>query len=285
MIDVRAVALIGALFVAATLSAAESPHKILLIGGTKSHGPGLHDFPNGIRVLDLLLRSSPDLQAVPGLQIESYPDGWPEDSAFDAASTMVWYFDGLEQHPLLAPKRRARFEALMQAGVGLVVLHQATTVPVPDRGVDLARWLGGARHGMFDRATEEAQITVAMPEHPVSRGLAPFKYLDEFYPTIRWRSADEAVTPILEAQLHVEWRDGKTLPRGDPEVSTVAWAYQRPDGGRAFGYTGTHYLVSLDQPVVRKMLLNAIAWTAHIEVPTDGVRSRHPDAAKQAARE
>ncbi len=172
----------------------------------------------------------------------------------------------------------------MQKGVGLVVLHQAATVPMADSTLNLQRWLGGTRFGMFDRATEMAEITPAAPEHPVSRGVAPFTYLDEFYPTIHWqRSA--ALQPILKARLHVEWRDGKDLVIRDPVVSTVAWVYERPDGGRAFGFTGAHYLVALDQPAVRKMLLNAIAWTARIEVPAGGVRSLHPDAATQAARE
>ncbi len=107
----------------------------------------------------------------------------------------------------------------------------------------------------------------------MSRGVAPFTYLDEFYPTIRWqRSA--ALQPILKARLHVEWRDGKDLVIRDPIVSTVAWVYERPDGGRAFGFTGAHYLAAFDQPSVRKLVLNAIAWTARIEVPPDGVRSR-----------
>jgi len=123
-----------------------------------------------------------------------------------------------------------------------------------------------------------AQVTPATPTHPVSRGLAPFTYLDEFYPTIRWRSATEPPTPILKARLHVEFREGKDLVIGEPVISTVAWAYERPGGGRAFGFTGVHYLAALDQPSVRTMLLNAIAWTADIEVPSGGIRSTLRDA-------
>ena len=250
--------------------AADSPRKVVLIGGAKSEGSGRHDYPNAIRVLDRLLKSSPELQSAPGLEIESHPDGWPADSAFDRASAMVWYFDGLDNHPLLATERRERFEAAMRAGVGLVVLHQASTVPATDRTVDLQRWLGGARYGMFDRATEMAEVAPATPAHPVSRGLAPFTYLDEFYPTLRWQ---DGVQPILKARLHVEFREGKDLVIGEPVTSTVAWVYERAGGGRAFGYTGAHYLAAFDQPTVRKMILNAIAWTARIEVPAAGISS------------
>jgi quercetin dioxygenase-like cupin family protein len=267
-------------FVACSASvAADSPRKVVLIGGATSDGPGRHDYPNAIRVLERLLKSSPEL---PGLDIESHPDGWPADSAFERASAVVLYFDGLDKHPLLATERRERFDAAMRAGVGLVVLHQASTVPATDRTLDLRRWLGGARYGMFDRATEMAQIATATPAHPVSRGLVPFTYLDEFYPTLRWR---DGVQPILQAQLHVEFRDGKDLVIGEPVTSTVAWVYERAGGGRAFGYTGAHYLAAFDQPTVRKMILNAIAWTARIEVPAAGISSHDAVVTRAADRQ
>jgi quercetin dioxygenase-like cupin family protein len=272
-------ALCVALVACSASVASDSPRKIVLIGGAKSEGPGRHDYPGAIRVLERLLRSSPEL---PGLDIESHPDGWPADPAFDRASAVVLYFDGLDNHPLLATERRERFEAAMRAGVGLVVLHQASTVPPTDRSLDLQRWLGGARYGMFDRATEMAQIAPATPAHPVSRGLAPFTYLDEFYPTLRWQ---DGVQPILQARLHVEFREGKDLVIGEPVTRTVAWAYERAGGGRAFGYTGAHYLAAFDQPTVRKMILNAIAWTARIEVPAAGISSHDAVVTRAADRQ
>jgi quercetin dioxygenase-like cupin family protein len=272
-------ALCVALVACSASMAADSQRKIVLIGGAKSEGSGRHDYPSAIRVLERLLRSSPEL---PGLDIESHPDGWPTDSAFDRASAVVLYFDGLDNHPLLATERRERFEAAMRAGVGLVVLHQASTVPATDRTLDLQRWLGGARYGMFDRATEMAQIAPATPAHPVSRGLAPFTYLDEFYPTLRWQ---DGVQPILKARLHVEFREGKDLVIGEPVTSTVAWVYERAGGGRAFGYTGVHYLAAFDQPTVRKMILNAIAWTARIEVPAAGISSHDAVVTRAADRQ
>ena len=148
--------------------------------------------------------------------------------------------------------------------------------------LDLQRWLGGARYGMFDRATEMAQISTATPAHPVSRGLAPFTYLDEFYPTLRWQ---DGVQPILKARLHVEFREGKDLVIGEPVTSTVAWVYERAGGGRAFGYTGAHYLAAFDQPTVRKMILNAIAWTARIEVPAAGISSHDAVVTRAADRQ
>lgn len=251
----------------------------MLIGGVKSEGPARHDYPNGIRVLKAILESSPDAKGK--LTVAAYPDGWPKDpSALDGAATIVWYFDGLDKHPLLDAAHRAQFEAAMKRGVGLVVLHQASTVP-PGNDLDLPRWLGGARYGMFDRTTEWAQLESASPTHPIGLGVGAFAYRDEFYPTFRFRSG---TVPVLKAVLHPQYRDGQYLVADMPQTSDAAWAFEREGGGRAFGFSGAHYLETLDEPHVRKMLLNAIFWTAGLEVPEAGVRSGLSDAATRLAR-
>jgi hypothetical protein len=60
----RAALLLGALFLATAVGAAETSHKIVLIGGPKSEGPGRHDYAIAIRVLDQLLKSSTDLRSL-----------------------------------------------------------------------------------------------------------------------------------------------------------------------------------------------------------------------------
>lgn len=255
--------------------------RIVLIGGVKSEAAAQHDYPNGVRLLKAFLDSSPEVQGIEGLVVNAYPDGWPSDAAaFDGVVTIVWYFDGVDKHPLLDASRRAQIETLMKRGVGLVALHQAITVPADDTVIGLDRWLGGARHGMFDRTTEMVAFTPAV--HPASRGVQPFTYQDEFYPTIRF-ATEGKVTPVLTGKLHVQFRDGKFLVIGEPTPSTVAWAFERADGGRAFGFSGAHYLVALDEPPLRRLLLNSIFWTAGIDVPDGGVHSGLADAAHAAA--
>lgn len=259
----------------------EGVRKIVLIGGLKSEGIGQHDYANGVRLLKALLESSAEVRAIDGLVVDAHPGGWPRDgSAFDGAAAVVWYFDGLEKHPLLDAARRAQTEALMEKGIGLVALHQAFTVPDDDTSIGLERWLGGARYGMFDRTTELAELTPA--DHPISRGATTFAYHDEFYPTIRFATAGGRVTPVLAGGLHVQFRQGKFLAIDRSVPSTVAWAFERDGGGRSFGFSGVHYLVALDQPALRRLLLNAILWTAQLDVPAGGVTSG-PEGAAQAA--
>jgi quercetin dioxygenase-like cupin family protein/type 1 glutamine amidotransferase len=240
--------------------------KIVLIGGVKSHGPGEHDFPTGIKRLELLLKTCPDFAALKGLTVEAYPDGWPSSSALENALTVVWYFDGLEKHPLSDASRRVQFERIMDRGVGLVALHQSSTLTPTDAVIALPRWLGAARYGMVDRAMETVEFWPAA--HPVSRGVKPFSIRDEFYPTLRFHGGLKKVTPILTAKFH------RDLPVPEERrLCPVAWTWERPGGGRSFGFTGLHFVSNLEQPELRKLLLNAIVWTAGMEVPTAGVRS------------
>lgn len=249
--------------------------KIILIGGAASEGPARHAYADGVRLLESFLRAAPETR---GAKIETFADGWPADpAAFDGASTLVLYFDGVDKHPLLDAGRRRQFEDLMRRGVGLVALHQASTIPADDAAIDLRRWLGGARSGTFDRSTETVSVQVADPANPLSRGVRGFNYRDEFYPTLGF--ADAGVIPILTGTLHVQYRDGASVVEDLPEKTTLAWAYERARGGRSFGFTGAHYLAALDQPMLRRTLLNAILWTAHIEVPREGAALSSPDAA------
>jgi type 1 glutamine amidotransferase len=53
----------------------------------------------------------------------------------------------------------------------------------------------------------------------------------------------------------------------------VAWACERADGGRGFGFTGGHYHKGWANNEQRKLVLNAILWTAKAKIPADGVAS------------
>ncbi len=62
----------------------------------------------------------------------------------------------------------------------------------------------------------------------------------------------------------------------------MAWAAERADGnGRGFGFTGAHFHRNWQNDDFRKLVLNAIAWTAHAEVPQG--RPREPDSDRRAA--
>ncbi len=60
----------------------------------------------------------------------------------------------------------------------------------------------------------------------------------------------------------------------EPDGNVVAWVRERPGGGRGFSATCGHFYDNWEHPQFRMLILNALAWTAHVEVPSSGVSAR-----------
>ena len=250
----------------------EPPKKIVLVAGAKSHGPGEHEYEKGARLLKQCLDTSPNLH---GFTTEVYTNGWPpDDKAFDDAATVLFYCDGSDRDeqadPLLRGKRLETLQKLMDRGVGFVAVHYTVFVPSKRGGDQFLDWAGGyfdyesgdKPKGWYSKIKNcTARVTPASPDHPVSRGLKPFELTEEFYYNMRFRPGDKRLAPILSA----------AIPDEPPQV--VAWAVERKDGGRGFAWTGGHYHSNWRDENVRRMVLNALVWTAKGEVPDGGVQS------------
>jgi hypothetical protein len=57
------------------------------------------------------------------------------------------------------------------------------------------------------------------------------------------------------------------------EPQHLMWVTERPDGGRGFGFTGGHFHKEWGHEDFRRVVLNALLWTAKAEVPPGGVAS------------
>ena len=55
------------------------------------------------------------------------------------------------------------------------------------------------------------------------------------------------------------------------KAETMMWAYERPNGGRGFGFTGGHTHANWGDAGQRKVVLNALLWVAKADVPKEGV--------------
>jgi putative membrane-bound dehydrogenase-like protein len=248
--------------------------KIVLVAGKPSHGPGEHEFNAGV----LLLKGC--LDKLPRLDVVAYTNGWPEDKdAFKGADAVVLYMDGGDNHPAIQDKRLEQLHQVLKRGAGLACLHYAVEVPKDKGGYELLNWIGGYFETYWSiNPTWEADFK-ELPKHPITRGVKPFKIRDEWYYHMRFQ--EEHVTPILSAVPPDSTREGKDDAHGGNEfvrarkgmAEVTAWAYDRPDGGRGFGFTGGHFHKNWGNDDVRKLVLNAILWIAHVDVPEDGVQS------------
>jgi hypothetical protein len=177
-----------------------------------------------------------------------------------------------------------RLEPLMAKGTGLGCLHYTVDPADPAAVKNLIRWIGGSYERYWSVNPHWEADFQSFPDHPVARGLTPFKSQDEWYYHMRFAPDMEGVTPILAAVPPEKTRQGKDgAHSGNPQVrarsgmkEVVAWVYERPEGGRGFGFTGMHTHWNWAQDSYRKSVLNALVWIAGAEVPNDGVPSKTP---------
>jgi hypothetical protein len=272
----KSVLLTFALTLASTAWAADK--KIVFIAGTPSHESGGHEHRAGC----LLLKGC--LDKVPGITSVVYSNGWPhEANAFDGADAVVMYADGGDGHPALRGDHMKILGDLVKKGVGIGCLHYAVEVPKEKAGAEFLEWIGGYFETYYSVNPHWNAEFNSFPNHPITRGVKPFKAYDEWYYHMRFPPGMHNVTPILTA-LPPESTRGKPGANdshgGNPEVQKhkgepehVMWALQRPDGGRGFGFTGAHHHRNWGDDNFRKVVLNAIVWIAKADVPEDGIQS------------
>ncbi len=265
---------------------AETTKHILFLAGKKSHGYGAHEHRAGSILLARCLNES-------GLNVKAsvVSDGaWPEAAELERMpDSIVMYCDGYKGH--MAKKHQAAIQAWVDDGVGVVCLHFGVEVDPAELGQEFLDWIGGyfeigwSVNPHWDASFDE------LPEHPITRGVKPFTIRDEWYYHMRFQPNMKGVTPILSSlpPLATLTSRAKDTNRGsNPTVMAevqagkkqhVAWAYERPDGGRGFGFTGGHFHKNWQQDDFRTLVLNALLWTAHADVPPGGVPSRTPSDA------
>jgi len=262
--------------------AAERTTKIVLLGGPQSHNYLAHEHYASFVILAQRLEAA-------GLGIKTVicKDGWPKDeTVLDGAAALVVNCNGGRSH--LLNGHLDKLDALVRGGTGLTLLHFATIIdrgPLADRALDVVGGYDEAHWSVVKWWTAEFK---SLPQHPITRGVKPFSLYDEWYFHMRFRPAMTGVTPILSAVPPDSTREGQDGPHsGNPVVRQqkgmiehVAWASERPDGVRGFGFTGLHWHWLLGHPQFRKVLLNGIAWCARVEIPPQGIESRAPTLAE-----
>jgi hypothetical protein len=151
-----------------------------------------------------------------------------------------------------------------------VFFHWSTFHPVRFHH-QITEWAGGyfdyetgntPNHWYSAIQTWNADSKLGIPEHPLARGVKPFPTQEEYYYRIKFRDNDPRLKPIV-----------LTRPPKETNDFAVGWAVERADGGRGFGFTGGHFYQNWWNPDFRKLVLNAIVWTAKLDVPERGVRS------------
>jgi type 1 glutamine amidotransferase len=279
---------------AGTFSVHGANKRIVLIAGRPSHPPGMHEFRAGSMLLQKALGS------VSGVTVDVYTNGWPsktvngvtsdDNAALSDADAVLIYSDGGAGNPAIQRDHMQVLDALAVKGVGLGFAHYAVEVPAGAPGEAMQRWIGGYYETNFSVNPMWKPAFDAMPKHPITRGVQPFATHDEWYFNMRWAADQKAaarITPILTAKPSDEVRKGPYVsPRGpyphiiadSGKVESMMWVYDRPGGGRSFGFTGGHTHTNWGDVNQRRVMLNALLWIAKVEVPPRGVEDKITEA-------
>jgi len=188
------------------------------------------------------------------------------------------------------------FDKVIKQGVGLACIHYAVEVPKGKPGEYFLEWIGGYFETDWSVNPHwDADIKVGRPHVPCN-GVNDFVINDEWYFHMRFQPDMKGIKPVFSAiapPSTMTRPDGRHS--GNPFVRAavaaqqpqhIAWTYERPDGGRGFGFTGGHWHRNWENDDFRTAVLNSIWWIAKGEVPENGVPSKKPDMTlpgKQAA--
>jgi type 1 glutamine amidotransferase len=238
------------------LAADAGPVKIVLIGKQPDHPHGSHMYLHTCGVLAKCLKSTPGIETV-------VSDGWPKDpQVLEGVRCLVVYTSPAAELLIDSPHAEALDKA-MRAGTGLVTLHWASSVRQANYDRLGPRWtsyLGGTWISNVGLGGGKSPLVRLVPEHPICRGWESFEIEDEYYlkPVVT-----EKAVPLLQV------RD----PKSGADV-IVGWSFERAGGGRSFGTTLGHPYANFQRDDFRRLVVNAILWSARVEVPQDGAPVR-----------
>lgn len=262
----------------AQLKAPPGTKKVVFIADKRPHGPrGNHEFVAGaIYISNILHANYPNVHCVIHPQ-----DKLPKDLTHADAVIVLLNHGGMVCNEVT--------QAAIDKGAGFMAIHYGVEVDKGKQGDMYLKWMGGYFEPFWSVNPHWTAKITKIPAHETTRGVKPFEINDEWYYHMRFVDGMKGVTPVLSALPDIKTLSGdpkKATPRGtNPDVyeavaagkeQHLAWAYDRPKGGRGFGFTGYHKYSNLTNDSFRTLLLNGAAWTAGLPVPEGGVPSKTP---------
>ena len=249
--------LCACLLVAGWGFAADTKTRILLIGKDRDHAYATHTYMDDCELLARCLRQTPGVETV-------VSNGWPRNPDVLKDVKAIVLQTKLGGTMLLGGPQRGQVEELMKKAFSTgatrrapqyaSAIGRALTFDAAFDADDVVSLVQG-----FSRPPPEAVVRQADPKHPISRGWQDYDLREEYYIKLRYLAESK---PIMTAA--VKDKNGQT------KDYDIGWVYERPDGGRSFGFVGGHFHANFGDKPFRQAVVNGILWTAHLDVPEGG---------------
>lgn len=237
---------------------AQAPKKrvLLLWHSPDGHPKETHEYQLGQKILKATLEKHGPIDAV----LVNADDPWKEGPELLAKADGVVLFISEGAKWLSADdKRLAAFRAGAKRGMGLSVLHWGMGTKDAKNIEPFVELFGGC-HGGPDRKYKVVKtfVTSAKIDHPILHGIPNFEARDEFYYSLKFPKKKDVSRPLLNVDI-----DGESHP--------VAWALEREDGGRSFGFSGLHFHENWQLPEYRRLVAQGVMWMLDLPIPKEGL--------------
>ena len=226
---------------------APRPIHVYIRAGLKSHGEGLHDYPQFLADWSKFLTDHGAL-VDGGLH-------FPDANELANTDVMVMYKGDAGY---MTATEKAVLEDYIKRGGGFVSFHDTLCSDDP---VHTASYLGGAKkHGEQNFSAGEIKTTIVDKASPIMKDMADFSIQDEAFFKMTW-AADPKIHVLATAAMP---SSGEVVPQ--------IWTYERTIFGgqpsRAFVWMQGHTYANFAKPEIQKMILRGIAWAARAPIDT-----------------
>jgi len=220
---------------------------VYIWAGLKSHGPGLHDYPQFLADWSKVLTEHGAVVA----------GALQAPSAADLEHTeVVLIYKGDAAY--LNDAQKTALEAYVKRGGGLVSLHDSLCGPDP---AYFANLVGGAKkHGEVNYTLDAPiEYEIVDKENPIMKDMSPMTIWDEAFYKMTW-AKDPAVHVLATVKLPPTPSAGEHKGEVVPQI----WTYEHtlPGGqpARAFVWMQGHTYANFANYQVQRTLLRGIAW-------------------------
>jgi hypothetical protein len=245
--------------------------KIILLASGPSSKPMAHEYFAGCALLMNWLKEQPGVWPVMARD-------WPKNEAvLKGAKAIVYYGDGGGKQPFLSAEHWAVFSKMMESGAGFVLLHQAVDFPADANAAKIKGWLGAVFHSDIGNRGHWDMDLKTVGKHPVLNGVSSFAAPGDGW-LFNLHFAEKGFTPLLVGAVPDKSRTTADAKAHAGRDEVIAWAFQRPNGGRGFGFTGADLHKSWSYESQRRLVVNGILWSAGLEVPAGGAKMDFNDA-------
>ena len=242
-----------ALSLATTVFAAESKRLLIVGQGPDGHPPTTHEFMAGANVLAELLKSQKNLQITVVNADEPWADG---PKLIDAADGIAMFVTQGAQWMQTDPQRHAALKRLAARGGAIVALHWSVGAKDAKYIQGQLDLLGATRGGPQRKyLVLSTELKRVVPNHPILHGVSDIKVHDEIYYAL---DRVPGIQPLFTS--HIEGKD-----------EMAAWSWERPDGGRSFGFVGLHFHANWQLQEYRRFVVQGMLWSLKLPIPPGGV--------------